>query len=285
MLFISISLFVIVFSAILFYLIYKGFKNPVNPHNVIPNDLGLKIQEVHFPSIKGKNIYAWKVESNPEFPTLILVHGWGRNVERMTPYLRKLCCRGFNMLAFDARSHGNSHQDGHMTMVKFAEDIASAVDYVFDNEKQLNKEISLIGLSIGGASSILAASRDERIKKVMTVGAFAHPIEIMRKQLKDRYVPYFPFTWLFFKFIAWRTGLDFDAIAPMNNIGKSKADFLLIQGEIDKVVPLEQGLKLKKANPKAELWIIPNRGHSNCHLELGFWERIGDFLLSGKSVI
>lgn len=282
MLFFYIFLFLLVVSALLFYLMYSGFKKPVNPHNRIPDDLGLKIQEISFPSVKGQNIYAWKAISNPDFPTLILVHGWGRNVERMSPYLRKLCCRGFNMLAFDARGHGNSHDDGPMTMLKFAEDIGSAIAYILSDEEQKNKEILLIGLSIGGASSILAASHDDRIRKVVTVGSFAHPLEVMRKQMKDRYIPYFPFVWLFFKFVKWRTKLNFDAIAPVNNIGKAKADFLLIHGIEDKVVPIEQGHKLKKAQPKAELWEIPGRGHSNCHLEKDFWDKISDFLKEDK---
>ncbi len=279
MLIFYILLVVLTISLLLFSVIVKGFKNPVNPHDNIPDDLGLKVLEVKFPSVKKQDIYAWKIVANQDFPTLILVHGWGRNVERMTPYLRKLCCRGFNMLAFDARGHGNSHDDGAMTIVKFAEDIASAIEYVLSDENQINKEISLIGVSIGGASSILAASRDERIKKVVTVGAFAHPEEVMRKQLKDRHVPYYPFTWIFFKFVKWRTGINFDDIAPINNISKAKADFLLIHGKEDKVVPLEQGQKLKAAQPKVELWEIPMRGHSNCHLEKGFWDKVSDFLL------
>ncbi len=278
MLFFYIFLILFILSTIIFYLIYRGFKNPVNPHNRIPTNIGLRVDEVKFPSVKGQDIYAWKVESNPDFPTVILVHGWGRNVERMTPYLRKLCCRGFNMLAFDARGHGNSHNDGPMTMLKFAEDIGSATEYILSNKNQKNKAISLIGLSIGGASSILAASRDSRIQKVVTVGAFAHPLAVMTKQLKDRHIPYYPFIWLFFKFVKWRTHINFDEIAPENNILKAQADFLLIHGENDAIVPLEQGLKLKKIQPKVELWVIPKRGHSNCHLEKGFWDKVGDFL-------
>lgn len=280
MIFVYIFLFLLATSVVLFYLIYRGFKTPLNPHDFIPDDIGLKIQEVNFPSVKGQAIYAWKVVSNPDFPSLILVHGWGKNIERMTPYMRNLCCRGFNLLSFDARGHGNSHKEDHMTMLKFAEDISSAVEFILQDEKQLNKEISLIGLSIGGASSILAASRDERIRKVVTVGAFAHPLVVMRKQLRDRHVPYFPFTWLFFKFIKWRTELNFDDIAPESNIGKAKADFLLIHGQEDKIVPIEQGRKLKKAQPNAQLWEIPLRGHSNCHIEDGFWDRVSDFLRS-----
>lgn len=278
MLFFYIFLTMLAITAAFLYLMSRGFKNPENSHEHIPDDLGFKIQEINFPSVKGENIYAWKVILNPDFPTLILVHGWGKNIERMSPYLRKLCCRGFNMIAFDARGHGNSHDDGPMTMLKFAEDIESTIAYILSDEEQKNKEISLIGLSIGGAASILAASRNANIRKVVTVGGFAHPLEVMRKQIEAKHIPYIPFIWLFFKLVKWRTGLNFDAVAPVNNIAKAKADFLLIHGTKDKVVPLEQGHQLKKAQPKAELWEIPGRGHSNCHLENGYWEKIGVFL-------
>lgn len=278
MLILTIVLSAVFLSAIIFYFIYKGFKNPKIEHQDLPKDFGAQIHEVSFPSILGKPIYGWKIEINPNNPTLILVHGWGRNVERMSPYIRKLCCHGFNMLAFDARGHGNSHEDGYMTIVKFAEDIASATNFVLEDKKLINKDIYLIGLSIGGASSILAASRDSRIKKVVTVGAFAHPLDVMRKQLSDRYVPYYPFTWLFFKFIKWKIKIDFNDIAPVNVISRSKAEFLLIHGINDKVVPIEQGRRLKEVHPAIELWEIPGRGHSNCHVEPGFWEKVTGFL-------
>lgn len=278
MLYLTILLVVLVLSALLLFLIFKGFKNPVNPHDTIPEDLGLPIQEIRFPSVSGNDLYAWKIVQNPQAPTVILVHGWGRNVERMTPYMRKLCCNGFNMLAFDARGHGNSHPEGLMNMSKFAEDIESAIAYIESDSSIENKSISLIGLSIGGASSIYAASKNYQVEKVVTVGAFAHPAEVVRKQLSDRYVPYFPFTWLFFNIISWKTGIDFEAIAPVNTIAKAQAKFLLIHGDKDKVVPLEQAKKLKQAQPKVDLWIIPERGHSNCHLEDGFWEKVIGFL-------
>jgi len=278
MLYLTIFLVLLVLSAMLLFLIFRGFKSPVNPHDTVPDDLGLPIQEIRFPSASGNDLYAWKIVQNPQAPTVILVHGWGRNVERMTPYMRKLCCNGFNMLAFDARGHGNSHPEGRITMLKFAEDIESAIAYIQSDSSFENKSISLIGLSIGGASSIYAASKNQQIKKVVTVGAFSHPAKVMRKQLSDRYVPYFPFTWLFFKIIRWKTGIDFDAIAPENNIAKAKAQILLIHGEKDKVVPLVQAKELKQAQPKVELWTIPERGHSNCHLEDGFWEKVIGFL-------
>ena len=265
-------------SALIFYLIYRGFKNPVNPHDKTPKDFGFPVNVVRFPSVQAGDICAWQVEQNPDKPTIIMVHGWGRNVERMSPYFRKLYSLGYNLLAFDARGHGNSHPEENMNVVKFTEDILSAIDYVLGRPEQKNKSIYLIGLSIGGAASILAASRDKRIGKVITVGAFAHPLEVMRKQLNMRFIPYFPFTYLFFKYLKRTIKIDFDTIAPVNNIGQAEADILLVHGKEDKIVPLEQGRKLQKAQPKAKLWEISGRGHSDCHLEAGFWERLTEFL-------
>jgi len=276
----SVLVIVLLFSVAVFYFIFQGFKSPNNPHKAPPEDDDFKVEEIDFPSIKGGRLYAWKVESHPDNPNLILVHGWGRNIQRMLPYLKNLSGKGFNLIAFDARGHGNSHKDGAITMLKFAEDIDTVIDYVMSDNRQKNKEINLLGLSIGGASSILAASRNNKINKVVTVGAFAHPLEIMRKQLSDRFVPYIPFTYMFFKYIKWRTKIDFYSIAPINNIAKMEAKVLLIHGILDKVVPLKHAWKLKEAQPKAILWEIPGRGHSDCHFEDGFWVKTMDFLRS-----
>jgi pimeloyl-ACP methyl ester carboxylesterase len=279
MILLYILLALLFLSVLIFYLIYRGFKNPVNPHSKTPKGFDFQVNAAQFPSVRGGDICAWQVEQNPNRPTLIMIHGWGRNVERMSPYFRKFYPLGYNLLAFDARGHGNSHAEENMNVVKFTEDISSAIDYVLGRPEQKNKNIFLIGLSIGGAASILAASRDKRVGKVITVGAFAHPLEVMRKQLSSRFIPYFPFTYLFFKYLKRTIKIDFDAIAPVNNIGQVEAQILLVHGKDDKIVPLEQGRKLQKAQPKAELWEISGRGHSNCHLESGFWERLAEFLL------
>ncbi|MBN2638665.1 MAG: alpha/beta hydrolase [Bacteroidales bacterium] len=260
---------------ILLLLIIKGFKNPATPHQ-LPEDLPFQVNEEFIPTEKNKKLYAWWIPVDENAPTIIFIHGWGRNAQRMLTYLNRFCCKGYNLLAFDARSHGNSDTDGHTNMLKFAEDIISVADYV--NQKTKSKNIFLIGLSIGGAASIYAASIDKRIKKVVTVGAFARPTTVMTHQLKQHHIPYFPVIWLFYKFIKIFQHLDLEAIAPVNNIARSESLFLLIHGVDDVVVPVSEGKKLKEAaGSKAKLWLIPNKGHSDCHLEPGFWERLLEF--------
>jgi uncharacterized protein len=77
-----------------------------------------------------------------------------------------------------------------------------------------------------------------------------------------------------------RYKVDFDAIAPVNNIRKSSAEFLLIHGEQDETIPVEQARALFKAgnSEKTHLWLVPQKGHSNCHTHEHFLEKVGDFL-------
>jgi len=85
--------------------------------------------------------------------------------------------------------------------------------------------------------------------------------------------------WLMFRYLRIFQKLDLDKIAPEKHIVNANASFLLIHGEEDVTVPVEEGKRLAKAaGSRAELWIIPHRGHSDCHLEKGFWGKVIDFM-------
>ncbi len=260
------------------------YKNPKTPHTATPAECGIAFQEIAFPTRNGCRLYGWWMPAQGETaeaaPVLILVHGWGRNVERMLPYIQNLHARGYHLLAFDARNHGSSDSDGHSSLPKFAEDIRAAIDFVGTLRAANAERIGIVGVSLGGAAAIYAAAHDPRIRSVVTIGAFAHPGEIMRLEFQKRHLPYFPLVWLMFKYIQFKIGARFDQIAPMNNIGKASARILLIHGEQDVVIPVEQAKKLKQAGDpeRVVLRVLPARGHSDCHLEDGFWQNVDTFL-------
>ena len=136
-----------------------------------------------------------------------------------------------------------------------------------------------MGLSIGGAASIYAAAADSRIKKIITIGAPSNPAHVMAAHIRKKHIPQ-PVIWLAFKFMEYRIGKSFSDISACKNIWKTKAHVLLIHGIGDKVVPFSQAEKiLQTANPgQAELWAIEGKGHSNCHYEKGFWDRVVEFM-------
>lgn len=262
----------------------QGFRNTKKPHQTTPSEFGISFNEISIPTGNQRYLYGWWIPAETECTdtpaTIILVHGWNRNVERMMTYIKNLQPLGYNLLAFDSRNHGNSERDSFSSMIKFAEDIQASVDFLEHHPCVNHDKLGVIGLSIGGAASIYASSLDKRIKKVITVGAFACPDEVMALQFTKRHIPYFPFVWILFKYVEFRIGMRLNEIAPVNNISKSTAEFLLIHGTEDKTVPYEQAEKLiLEANPnKTNLLTLKGRGHSDCHKHPGFWEKVEEFL-------
>jgi dipeptidyl aminopeptidase/acylaminoacyl peptidase len=276
-----IFLITVLFLLVFLWLLLQAFKNPVRIHDNTPADAGIPHEEISIPTKNNCVLYGWWIPGKKDAPLLILVHGWGRNAGRMMPYIKNYHPAGFNLVAFDSRNHGSSDADKHSTMLKFSEDILATIAFASRNGWTSGKKIGLVGLSIGGAASIHAAAHENMIKAVITVGAFAEPQSIITKQLSKRYIPT-PIIWASIKYIQARAGLKFSDIAPINHIQNVEADILLIHGEKDITVPLLQGEKLYKKGRKGKvfLWKMPERGHSDCHFEPGYWEKTIDFMKS-----
>ncbi len=251
-----------------------------NKHSDTPEKLGLTFEEVHFPTENHKTLYGWWIPAahdSKQAPTLILVHGWSRNLGRMLRYIQHLHPLNYNLLAFDARHHGSSDKDDHASMYKFGRDVKAAVQYTLSRDIDTDR-IGVLGLSIGGAGSTYAAAIEPAIKAVVTVGAPAHPVDVMQYEFKKHHIPAF-LRWLILKQIELKIGVKYEEFAPVNNIARSDASFLIIHGEDDVVVLPSQGEKIDAAaRPgQCEYWLISGRGHSNCHHESGFWERVDKF--------
>lgn len=262
------------------FLTNRLYELKLTPHEETPEKFNIQFEEVRFPTRNQRSLYGWWIpaESLPESaPTLILVHGWSRNLGRMLRYIQHLHPMNYNLLAFDARHHGSSDRDGHSSMYKFGQDIQAAVEYACSREVDSDK-IGVIGLSIGGAGSVYAAALDSCIKAVVTVGAPAHPVDVMKRQFKQYRLPTV-FAWVLLKQIQHTIGISYEEFAPVVNIAKSNASFLIIHGDDDQVVLPSQGEKLCAAakEGQSDCWSIPEFGHSNCHHHADFWPRVDQF--------
>jgi len=257
----------VVYQLLVLLIVRLGWRNPRVRSGRDPSSLGLAFETVRFPTAGGKRLHGWWIPSgNGEAPVLVLVHGWGRNAERMLPYIEMLHPAGFDLLAFDARHHGESDADGFASMPKFSEDIRAAVEEVRRRRPEV-EEVGVLGLSVGGSAAIHAAAQDECIRAVATVGAFATPAD-PRATLGRWWWILAPGLPLAFRMVERRIGQRFRDIAPERHIGLASARFLLIHGTADSVIPLSHARRLEAAGAgRASLWLLPGRGHSDPHLE------------------
>ena len=278
--FVVILVVLILLLILLDYVIKQTYQNRIAIHQATPGKFNIPFEEVYIPVGKSGQLYGWWIPALPNTPTLILVHGWGRNVARMLPYIRELNPKGYNLLAFDVRNHGSSTPEKTPTVWTFAQDICAVVNFIVENYPMHSREIGVIGLSVGGGAAINAAALDERIRSVVTVGAISHPIEVMKLEFQEKHIPYFPFAWGFFKYLEFRFKMNFNQIAPINNIQNVKAMILLIHGDEDETIPLEQGIALSQTGTpeNTRLWVVPGKGHSNCYTHPEFWPNLEVFL-------
>jgi uncharacterized protein len=273
--------FAVVYQLTVVVVMFVAWRNPVVAPRRDPGDIGVPFEEVRFPTARKRSLHGWWVTGgagDAARPVVVLVHGWGRNTERMLPYVAMLRPLGLHLLAFDARHHGLSDRDGHSSMLKFSQDVRAAVDFVTARRDVDADRIAVLGLSVGGAAAIHAAGHDPRIRAVVTAGAFADPRDAM-VTLGRWSVLAKPAMPLALRFVEWRIGARLAAIAPEAAIARARARFLIVHGEQDRIVPLPHAHRLHAAaQGKDELWLMPGRGHSDVHLEAGFRERVASFL-------
>ena len=264
----------------------RHYRTPRVPHSRSPEELGIGFEEIRFPTVGGKTLCGWwipAVRPRVDDPvTVILVHGWGRNVDRLLQYVPRLHAAGCDLLAFDARSHGSSDEDGTSNMVKFSEDIRAAVDETLRRGRS-GARVAVLGLSVGGAGAIHAAANDERIRAVVTVGAFAAPADLMRNELQSRRLPG-PAVAAILRYAELSIGARLDEIAPETQIARIDAPVLLVHGEDDVIVPVEHARRLAAAGgTNVRLLLLDCRGHSDCDRDDRFWPEVERVLGVGTS--
>jgi len=254
----------------------RAYATPRVPASRTPAGLGLRYEDLRIPTVRGKWLHGWWIPAARPAgaPGLVLMHGWSRNVERMLPFLEPLHGMGFNLLAVDARCHGESDEDGHANMLKFSEDIRAAVDALAVTGGTDPGRLGVLGLSVGGAAALHAAAHDPRIRAVVTVGAFAHPGELTAHDLRQRGLPA-PLATLVVAYVERQVGVPLDELAPEAHVGRIGVPVLLVHGERDVVVPVEHARRLAAAGGRTvELLLLPERGHSDCNEDPEFWPAV-----------
>lgn len=270
----------VLYQAAVLVAVTLGWRNRRSPHRRDPGSLGLGFETIRFATAARKTLHGWWIPApTPGAPCVILVHGWGRNVERVLAYVEMLHPAGYDLLTFDARHHGSSDGDGYASMPKFSEDIRAAVDWVARRRGAagVTIRVGVLGLSVGGSAAIHAAAHDPRIAAVASVGAFADPAD-PRATIGPHWWLLAPGLPLAFRLVERRLGIRFRDVSPEKLVGAASARFLLIHGAEDAVVPVAHARRLAAAaGPSARTWIIPGRGHSDTHREAGMAARLASF--------
>ncbi|WP_338554226.1 alpha/beta hydrolase [Paenibacillus sp. KS-LC4] len=250
-------------------------------------------EEVEFPSLKNDNTIrgsffpANSLSGEASNKTIIVVHGYTSNrlVKGRTPKLvEHFVPKGYNVLAFDLSSQGNS--DGDLITLGFNEkyDLLGAVSYL-KARGHTGDRIGVIGFSMGAATSLLAASESDDIEAVIADSPFRNAGLFLREGLPFfSGLPAFPFSYTSTWLANWAYGVDLDSISPMDTVKKlQKKPVMLIHGTGDQQISYkntEAIYESLKENPSAEVWYPQNTEHIDAinHYPTEYFQRVDRFM-------
>lgn len=223
--------------------------------------------------------------SGPSGPTVILAHGWGSNKSRMLGRAAPLH-EDYNLVLLDLRNHGQSEEAPTTQGVREAGDLRAAVAWL--EQAKGPDRIAVLGVSMGGASALYAASREERIDAVIAESTHATLANAIRARLDRAGYPLsLPGAWATLLGALMRTGEDVSAADPVQSVTRLDGrPLLLITGGLDDSIGLTDVDDLfaaaEAADVPVELHVCDEAGHAGafdtCAEEyagwvLGFLER------------
>lgn len=240
------------------------------PIESTPADFGLEYVDVEFPSRDGLMLQGWWLEGDEGESVIIVVHGSEGNrahpADRNLGIAGGLVNHGYNVLVFDMRGHGES--EGKQISAGYHEryDVLGAIDHIA--QRGIEGRIGVLGLSMGAATSLMAAAESEEIAAVVADGGYADIVSIFESEFSARSsLPGF-----FIPIILFAANkmydIDFAAIKPEEAVSKLSVPVFIIHGEQDDMVPVAHAYRLREASqhPDSELWILPEAAHSNAYL-------------------
>jgi fermentation-respiration switch protein FrsA (DUF1100 family) len=245
-----------------------------------PAEVGLTYEEVTFKSSDGLTLGGWWIPARGSDKVVIQLHGHAGSMDPDIQYLPTLHQHGCNVLMFDFRGHGRS--PGDIVTIGYLErrDVLGAIEFV---KQKGFKRIALLGFSMGGVLAILTGAVSPDVKVVISDSAPVHLTTALRERIVEMGIPRFAaivIAWLIVAATSlrlWANLFDYDAICWVGKI--APRPLYLLHGGADQYVPDFNEL-VKAAGPSAQVWDVPNIGHTQVINELHeeYLRRLAEFL-------
>ncbi len=212
----------------------------------------MRVEKVNFLSEGMKVSGVLHLPERDRPPCVIASHGLlsSKDSEKYITLGNRIAEEGIALLRFDFRGIGESEGgEEENTISKKLIDLSSAINFI-RFYPTLGSQIGLIGSSLGGFLSLIMASMDKRISAVVV---WATPLQMddLRSKVQGEEYPLPPKA--FFDDLP-RHQL-FDHLPAVSNC-------LIIHGERDELVPLEQPLEIfRNLNLPKEIHILGGADH------------------------
>ncbi len=211
---------------------------------------------VRLPGADGMTLggYLFKPEAGqPPHPALVLLHGFGRDAWTERHLAELAAASGYKVLVLALRGWLGSDGDSDQGL-RQPDDVVAAIDWLRRLPSVDPSRIGLIGSSMGGQIALLTAARHPPIR---CVAALFPPTDL------EHWYTANPHMQPYLDDLADAEGLQLRS--PIHHVGDIDVPVLLLHGDADENVPLDQSLRmtemLREAGKEADLLIVSGASH------------------------
>lgn len=220
---------------------------------------------------QGVTLRAWRFHGEgPRRGTVVYLHGVADNRGSSATVADHLVPRGFDVLAYDSRAHGDSTGDACTYGFHEKRDLMRVLDGVDA------KPIILLGASLGGAVALQTAPIDERVAAVVAIATFSDlrtvaferaPFFASKRNIEDA-----------FRLAEREATFRVDDVSPVVAAANIRAPVFLIHGSDDRETPPDHSRRVLAAlRSPSKLLLVPGAGH-NTALTADTWREIEKWL-------
>ncbi len=257
--------------------VYQHLQQPVSTS---PDVLFTKSVDINVNSTDGLSLHGYMFK-NASRTWIIAVHGYMSEGRELGWAIKHFYYRGYNVLAPDLRSHGQSK--GKYIGLGWDDrlDIMQWISYITKQDPECL--IVLYGVSMGAAAIMNAAGENlpKNVKMVIEDSGYTNAKDLFAYHLKNSFsLPQFPLLSITSWIVKARTGYAIEK-GPIHQIQKCKLPVLFIHGAQDTFVPIDMMYRLYNEYPnEKEKLVIYNAGHvqSNDADYATYWSTIDTFI-------
>ena len=203
--------------------------------------------------------------AGPTAPTIVIVHGWGSNKSNMLDPATVVHDE-YNLLLPDLRNHGQSSEAPTTQGVREADDLRAMIDWL--EASKAPAQIALMGVSMGGATALSEADRDERVVAIIIESTHASLANAAQARLERSGYPLaLPASWAILLGSLVRTGEDVSSADPVQGVERlDERPLLIIHAGADRSIGPNDAEELlaaaTEAGSPAELDVCPDAAHA-----------------------